>query len=313
MEHLNSDIYKESFLLTSFQDGLVLDVLTIMPEHPKAIVQLSHGMCEHKERYIPFMKYLASLGFGCVIHDHRGHGKSVKTIDDLGYFYENGGPNLVKDLHQITRFIRNQHPGLPFFLFGHSMGSLAVRVYLKHYERELDGLIVCGSPSNNPMAGIGMRLVCFLSRIKGDHARSPLINRLFSESFEKPFQSEGILHAWISKDCSVVEAYNASPYCNFTFTLNGYQALLWLVKNTYSTKGWQIGKPQLPILFVSGKDDPCMISEEKFKESVSFLKKAGYQNVSSKLYPGLRHEILNEKERHLVYRDISSFLNHCLN
>ncbi len=219
---MNSQSHKfsqKTFSAVSRQDGLVLDVLALVPESPKAIVQLAHGMCEHKERYLPFMEYLAGLGFLCVINDHRGHGKSVRSMEDLGYFYANGGPSLVKDLHQITCMIRKQYPDLPFFFFGHSMGSLAARVYLKYYEKELDGLVVCGSPSNQPMAGFGLFLVRLLSRIKGSHARSPLVNQLFSASFEKPFQSEGMVHAWISKDRSVVEAYNASPYCNFTFTL----------------------------------------------------------------------------------------------
>ncbi len=303
----SSNICQKSFSLTSFQDGLVLDVLTIMPESPKALLQLAHGMCEHKERYIPFMEYLAGQGIGCIISDHRGHGKSVKDMEDFGYFYENGGPSLVKDLHQITRFIRREYPDLPFFLFGHSMGSLAVRVYLKHYERELSGLIVCGSPSNNPLAGPGMVLVRLLAGIRGEHSRSRLINKLFSASLEKPFQADGV-HSWISGDKDVVKAYNASPYCNFTFTLNGYLALLWLVKNTYDKKGWKVKNPDLPILFLSGGDDPCMISKEKFEEAVTLLKDAGYQNVNSKIYPGLRHEILNESKRQTVYEDAAKFL-----
>lgn len=312
---MNSQSHKfsqKTFSAVSRQDGLVLDVLALVPENPKAIVQLAHGMCEHKERYLPFMEYLAGLGFLCVINDHRGHGKSVRSMEDLGYFYANGGPALVNDLHQITCMIRKKYPDLPLFLFGHSMGSLAARVYLKYYEKELDGLVICGSPSNQPMAGFGLHLVRLLSRIKGSHARSPLVNHLFSASFEKPFLAEGMVHAWISKDRSVVEAYNASPYCNFTFTLNGYESLLWLVQQTYSKNGWNVRKPKLPVLFVSGSDDPCMVSRKKFQEAVETLRKACYKNVSAKLYPGLRHEILNEKERCLVYKDISAFFNRAL-
>ena len=129
---MNSQSHKfsqKTFSAVSRQDGLVLDVLALVPESPKAIVQLAHGMCEHKERYLPFMEFLAGLGFLCVINDHRGHGKSVRGMEDLGYFYANGGPSLVKDLHQITCMIRKQYPDLPFFFFGHSMGSLAARVY----------------------------------------------------------------------------------------------------------------------------------------------------------------------------------------
>ncbi len=295
---------KECFPLTSFQDGLPLDVLTLIPENPRAVLQISHGMCEHKERYLPFMEYMAKAGFVCIIHDHRGHGKSVKSMDDLGYFYEKGGPSLVKDLHQVTRYIRGLYPDLPFYLLGHSMGSLAARVYLKHYEKELDGLILSGSPSNQPLAGPGIRLVSLLALLKGDHARSPLIDRLFSASFEKPFAKEGRIHSWICSDPEVVTRYNASPYCNFTFTLNGYGALLWLVKHTYEKRGWQPKKPDLPVFFFSGSDDPCMISRKKLQEAADLLTSVGYRHVSVHCYPKMRHEILNEPGRMKVFQDI---------
>lgn len=304
----NISFSRETFPITSFQDGLILSVMTVIPEHPHAILQIAHGMCEHKERYLPFMEYMASQGFACIIHDHRGHGKSMKSQDDLGYFYANGGPSLVKDLHQISRYIRSIYPDLPLYLLGHSMGSLAARVYLKHYEKELDKLILCGSPSGHPLAGPGLSLVSLLSHIKGDHARSPLINQLFSSAFEKPFAKEGRIHAWICSDPKVVEEYNASALCNFTFTLNGYQALLWLLQNTYSKKGWHPQKPDLPIFFFSGQQDPCMVSEEKFHASVHFLSEIGYRRVSSRLYPGMRHEILNEPGRMNVFQDIREAL-----
>ena len=302
-------IARETFPITSFQDGLILSAATVIPENPRAILQISHGMCEHKERYLPFMEYMAGQGFACIIHDHRGHGKSVKSPDDLGYFYANGGLALVKDLHQVTRYIRNMYPDLPFSLLGHSMGSLAARVYLKYYEKELDRLILSGSPSSHPMAAPGMVLVSILAAVKGGHSRSPLIDQLFSSVFDKPFLAEGRRHAWICSDPKVVERYNASPLCNFTFTLNGYQALLWLLQNTYSKKGWHPQKPDLPIFFFSGEQDPCMASKKKFQEAAGLLSDIGYRQVSTCLYPGMRHEILNEPEQAKVFGDILKALS----
>lgn len=208
-----TSLYNESVTLTSRHDGLPLDVLIVCPKRP-GILQLSHGMCEHKERYLPFMKYMALRGFACVIHDHRGHGKSVRNMSDLGYFYENGGPGLVKDLHQITRYAKKRFQGLPLFLFGHSMGSLAARVYLKYYERDLDGLIVCGSPSKPPFAGLGLAFVSMLAAVKGGQSRSRLMDKLFTV-FDLPFRSEGRSHAWICTDKAVVEAFNGKPLLQF--------------------------------------------------------------------------------------------------
>lgn len=300
-------IHQKIFHLTSRQDGIPLEVLALFPDSPRGILQLSHGMCEYKERYLPFMEYLAGQGFVCVIHDHRGHGKSVRSKQDLGYFYENGGPALVKDLYQISCLIRKHWKGLPFFLFGHSMGSLAVRVYLKHYEPTLDGLIVCGSPSNTPAAKPAFLLVSLLASIRGGRSRSPLAERLLT-LYDLPFYKEHIPHAWICSDRKVSEQFNASEYCNFPFTLGGYQALLWLLIRTYDKKGWKVQTPDLPILFLSGDQDPCMISGKRFRKAIRFLQSAGWQNVTGRLYPGMRHEILNEPRRRKVYRDIAVFL-----
>lgn len=295
----------------SEQDGLHLSGLIIVPEEPKAVLQISHGMCEHKERYIPFMEYMAGQGYVCVIHDHRGHGRSVRSQEDLGYFYENGGEALVEDLYQITRTVKEEWKGLPYFLFGHSMGSMAVRCYAKKYDSAIDGLVICGCPARNFLAGLGQKFNKLAQRRKGEYSKSRLINYLFFGGFEKKFGRREP-HSWICSDQEVVRQYNEDPCCNFTFTLNGYDALLWLMKNTYSQKGWKMGNPALPVRFISGDNDPCMITKKKFLQAVTLMKNVGYQNVSYRLYGGMRHELLNEKGKEQVYEDVARFFNSIL-
>lgn len=140
---------EEKRKITSQVDGLELELLVVEPEEVRAVVQISHGMCEHKERYLEFMRFLADHGVASIIHDHRGHGASVKSLNDLGYMYGQGAKGLVEDLRQITRYARKCWTGVPLILLGHSMGSLTVRVYAKQYDSGIDGLIVCGSPSRN--------------------------------------------------------------------------------------------------------------------------------------------------------------------
>lgn len=125
---------KKTVYLTSKQDGLKLHVLLMEPEQsPKGIVQICHGMAEHKERYEPFMQMLCNNGYISVIHDHRGHGKSVKNAADLGYFYDDSGKAIIEDAHQVTTWMKERYgEELPYHLFGHSMGSLVVRCYLKN-------------------------------------------------------------------------------------------------------------------------------------------------------------------------------------
>ena len=187
------------------------------------------------------------------------------------------------------------------------MGSLAVRCYLKKYDRELDGLIVCGCPGKNPMAPLGSALIQMLQKMKDPHSRSILADGIFANMFDRPFRAEKLIHAWICSDHTVVEKYNKDPFCNFTFTLNGYESLLWLMRSTYDRKGWEVRNPNLPILFVSGEDDPCLGGRKRLLQAVRHLKRRGYDRVSFRLYPGMRHEILNEKGRFRVYHDIAYF------
>ena len=136
----------------------MLDGLVVEPEEGvqrTALLQLSHGMSEYKERYLPFMEFMAEHGVVCVIHDHRGHGKSVKSEQDLGFMYGAGGAGLVEDLFLVTKWAKKEYPDLPFVLMGHSMGSLVVRAYAKEHDQELDALIVCGSPSKNYLRPLG--------------------------------------------------------------------------------------------------------------------------------------------------------------
>ena len=297
----------ENISFISKQDELVLDGLIIAAEEPKAVLQLVHGMCEHKERYIPFMEYMAEQGFACVIHDHRGHGRSVKTDSDLGYFYENGAKALVEDIHQVMEEAAVRFGDLPYILMGHSMGSLGVRCFIKKYDSDIDGLIVCGSPSANDMADMGIKLIRFLQKFKGGHGKSKLIDGMVMGAFNKPFAKENLKNSWLSTDKEIVKAYNADPYCNYTFTLNGYEALLTLMKDTYATEGWRMAKKDLPIHFIAGADDPCITNKDKFQSAVQFMKDRGYTNVTSKLYDGMRHEILNEIGKEQVYADVLVF------
>lgn len=124
-------------------------------------------MCEHKERYLDFIEYLNDCGYVVIIHDHRGHGKSVLDETDLGYFYGEGARAIVEDVHQLTNYIKKKYPNLPVCLFGHSMGSLVVRNYIQKYDHEINALIVCGSPSKNKLAGLGKLLCKAIAMVKG--------------------------------------------------------------------------------------------------------------------------------------------------
>lgn len=222
-------------------DGLQLAMLISEPAgEPKGIVQIVHGMCEHKERYIPFMEYLSAHGYICAIHDHRGHGESVLAEEDLGYMYKGGWKALVEDIRLVQNEVKASYPTLPYTLFGHSMGSMAVRSFTKRYDDSIDTLFVCGCPSRNPAGGAGRLLAGLIGALKGERYRSPLMQRLSFGSFNKPFESEGFPSAWVCSDKETLKAYHNDPYCVFTFTVNGFRNLLDLMRDCYSPKGWKM-------------------------------------------------------------------------
>ncbi len=294
----------ETFVINSNADGLGLSVCVVSPDggQPKGLVQFAHGMAEHKERYLPFMQFLADNGYACLINDHRGHGLSVKAPGDLGYFYAGGAQALVDDLHQLTLWFRQRYPGLRLILFGHSMGSLAVRVYRQKYDGDIDGLVVCGSPGANPATGAGLLLNKVMTLFKGERYISKLFVNMTTGSFNKGNPKSGSANAWLSTNQDNVQKYDADPLCGFPFTLNGYRALLTLMRDAYNAV--PAGHPDLPVHFISGENDPCAPDKKGFDSAVACVKRDGYRNVTAKMYPNMRHEILNHAEHQLVYDDL---------
>lgn len=299
---------KKTFYLMSEADQLRLHVLLMEPEgDPQGIVQICHGMTEHKERYEPFMEMLCEKGYVAVIHDHRGHGKSIKKEQDLGYFYDTTGERIVEDAHQLTLWMKKRYPGIPYHLFGHSMGSLVVRCYLKKYDKELDSLIVCGSPSENPAAGAGVIIAKAVCAV-GEKRPGKLFQRMAFAAYQKKLKKEESLNGWISYNKENVQRYDENPLDGFLFTNNGFLNLFLLMRNTYSKKDWRICHPSLPVLFIAGADDPCIGSKKKYAQAMTSLKKRGYNNVRGILFLNRRHEILNEDNVEKVYEEILAFL-----
>ena len=167
-------------------DGLKLSLIFSEPaEAPKGIVQIAHGMCEHKERYIPLMEYLCQNGYAVVCNDHRGHGASVKSPEDLGYMGKGGWLAMVDDTREVTLWAKKKWPGIPLTLFGHSMGSMVVRSYAKRYDSLIDSLIVCGCPSDNPAKGAGILLAKIIGRIKGWRFRPTILQKMSFGAYNK--------------------------------------------------------------------------------------------------------------------------------
>ncbi len=293
--------------IVSSSDGLKLDISYIIPKgEVKGIVQISHGMSEHKERYFDFMEFLASNGYACFINDHRGHGKSIKNKNDLGYFYTTNINYIVDDLHDVTLYIKNKFKDKKIYLFSHSMGTLVSRCYIEKYDYEIQKLILCGTPTYNPLTKVAITLAYFEKLIGKDKKRNIFLNNLTFGSYNKNYKED---NSWLSKNKNNIINYNNDELCGFIFTTNGFINLYKLMRQAFIKKDYQIKNKNLEIFLIAGSDDPVIQNEKKFIELKEFLKDIGYKNIESKLYNDLRHEILNEKEKNKIYDDILNFLN----
>lgn len=292
--------------IISEKDCLQLEVAILEPkEKPKGIVQISHGMSEHKERYYEFMKYLSENGYICVIHDHRGHGASVKNKRDLGYFYTEDINYIIDDLYQITKYIKNKYPDLKINLFAHSMGTLVARGYLKKYDDKINKMILSGPPTENSMALLGLMIAKFLNIFYKKNVPNKLLNNLTFGNYSKDVNKK---NEWICLNEDIVEAYNKDELCGYIFTTNGFINLYKLMINAFKKNNWNMKNKNLPIYIIAGRNDKVIQNEEKFTKLSKFITERGYKNVQSRLYNDMKHEILNEKNNKIVYKDILDFI-----
>lgn len=299
----------KKFELISEFDGLVLSCAICEAVEVKGVIQFSHGMVEHKERYYPFMEFLAKRGYSCVIHDHRGHGGSIYNEKDLGYFYTDDELAIVEDLVQVNRWIGKKYNSMPIYLFSHSMGTLVARVFLQKYDKNVDKVVLCGPPTENKNVDLGIILAKVNSKIFGSHHRSRFLQSMTFRGY-KVF--DNVENDWICSDKDIVNKYNSDPLCNYSFTTNGFLNLYGLMKKAFIKERYLCKNPDLPILLIGGKDDPVIQNEKKFTELKQFLESVGYKYIYSRLYDDKRHELINEVEKELIWIDILRFFEHSL-
>lgn len=293
--------------IKSSSDNLELELAYIEPkEEIKGVVQISHGMSEHKERYYDFMEYLKNQGYVVVINDHRGHGSSVKNKEELGYFYTEDINYIINDLYDVTKYIKNKYKDKKIYLFSHSMGTLVARGYIQKYDNEIEKLVLCGPPTKNELTKFAIKLSQVSKYINKDTKPSKLLNKLTFGSYNK---GNTINNEWLSKSIDNVNNYNEDELCGFIFTGNGFINLYKLMDNAFCRENYKMQNKSLPIFVIAGSEDPVIQDEKKFLELVDFLKELGYKDVTSKLYKDLKHEILNEEEKNIIYKDVLDFFN----
>lgn len=270
----------------------------------KGLFHVVHGMCEYIARYDGFMRAMAEQGFVCYGFDNLGHGHTATDDSDLGYLV--GWDYLVKDVQNVTKQMKAQYGvGLPCFLLGHSMGSFIARCAAT--PKYWDKAIFMGTGGPNPAAKPGLALIRFKIRTNGAHATSAFMENLLFSSYTSHFKDEHDRIAWLSTDTSVRDTYRKDKYCTFHFTLNGFYALVKLQSLSNSKLWFRSVSDRLPILLVSGSEDPVGSYGKGVTQVYRSLQKNGKQ-AEMKLYQGYRHEILNDFCREEVIQDILQFV-----
>lgn len=276
---------------------------------PRAVLQIIHGMAEFAERYEPFALFLNEKNIAVVGHDHLGHGYSVNPEKPVyGYFAEKDGEEiLVADSWQVTKKIKDQAPNLPCFVLGHSMGSFILRNYLKSHSDDIDGAIIMGSGSFVKGMKGALTLLASLDRIKPQKTNY-LIDRLAFGHYTKYFPENNSSYDWLSKNEQNVKDFIEHPLMGFTFTNNGFYTLLKLAVGACQPGWYQTIRKNLPLYIISGELDPVGELGKGPRKIAKELEAAGFTDVTLQLYAQLRHEILNELEKTIVFADIYKWL-----
>ena len=299
---------KDEFYFPSKDGNTEIHTIEWKPEgQVKAVLQLSHGMVEYVDRYSEFAEYLCEKGFYVVGNDHLGHGKSVQSKSEYGFFNEKyGNACVLGDLHTLRQRTMKKYPDVPYFMLGHSMGSSLLRQYIQMYGNGLSGAIIMGTMSeqNKTELKLGKDLCRILAVLKGWHYRSKLVDKMVNGPFCKKFKPARTRADWVTSDTEKLDQYVSDPLCSFVFTVNAYYQMFCGIQQTQKRESIYMIPKTLPIFMVSGSDDPVGGFGKGVRKIYEKYRAAGIQDVTLRLYAGDRHEILNETDREQVYQDL---------
>ncbi|NYJ73292.1 alpha/beta hydrolase [Allobranchiibius huperziae] len=300
----------DTFLLQS-ADDTPLHVRRWLPDgDPTAVVQVAHGMAEHSGRYERFAQALTAAGYAVYAEDHRGHGRTSGGAD-TGYLADSDGWNVVvEDLAAVTARASSEHPHLPVVLFGHSMGSFLARSYAMVHGTDLAGLVLCGTAGDpGTLGAVGKGVATLEARTLGRRHTSKVMNTLTFGQYNAAFKPNRTDFDWLSRDPAEVDAYIADPRCGEVFTAGFYVDLLGALAQI--NRDDQVARipAGLPILLISGDHDPVGGKGGAGVKAVAAqLEKSGVRDVTLTLYPGARHELLNETNRDEVTADVLAWI-----
>ncbi len=302
---------REEFYFDSRDGVSSIHGIRWMPEtSPVGIIQIIHGMEEYVGRYEDFAEFMTEKGFIVTGEDHLGHGGSVQEGGITGYFCKQDPATvIVRDVHRLKKITQEKFPGLPIIILGHSMGSFIARNYIYRYGTGINMAIIMGTGRmSGAVLGMGTALTGLIAAFRGDKHKSSAITKMSFGSYCKRISNPRTPYDWLSVNQKNVDDYIADPMCGFGFTTNGYLALFELMRRMQKDVNVDAVPKDLPLFFVAGEEDPVGEYGAGVRAAAEGYKAAGVRDVEVKLYPSLRHEILNEDDKQKVKEDILEWI-----
>lgn len=302
----------QDFYFQSSTGRTSIHALKCVPDSkPRAVVQIAHGIAEHIDRYRPFMEFLADNGFVAAGNDHLGHGKSIRVPEEQGFFAEKDGWwRVVDDMDKLHDIMSNEYPELPYVLFGHSMGSFLTRTYLIKHPDKYDGVILSGTGHQSPALVLGGNAAAsVMAKLNGAMGDGAKLDSLAFGSYLSKIENPRTKFDWLSRDAEQVDKYIADPLCGFVGKIGLYRDMMQGIKFITDKKNIAQMNKEKPVYFMSGNGDPVGDYGKGVVRAYKAFCDAGLHDVFMRLYPGGRHEMLNETNKEQVYQDILNWLN----
>lgn len=302
--------FKDFYFNSSTGKNKIHARMCVPDAEPRAIVQIIHGIAEYIDRYDEFMSFLADNGIIAVGTDHLGHGKSIESEEQTGFFaYDNGWDYAVRDEEVLRLAMHENYPELPIIVFGHSMGSFMARTLLIRYPDAFNAAIISGTGNQGAaLVNGGLFMGNLVTGLKGAHHYSKFLNNLAFGSYNKIYDNPKTEYDWLSRDESNVQKYIDDPLCGFIPSCSLFRDMMTGVKFITNKKNLTAMNKDMPVYFMSGDMDPVGECGKGVQKAYNNFLEAGMKDVSIKLYPGGRHEMLNEINKDEVYTDILAWL-----
>ena len=281
-----------------------------MPQgEPRGVIQLVHGVAEHVGRYDEAAHFLSSRGFLVCGEDHLGHGRTAGA-GEFGFFAPRDGWNLVaQDVRRLRELAGERYPGIPYFILGHSMGSFLVRTYLIRWPGTVNGAILSGTGQEPaPLVAFGWAAAGTLCALRGPRYVSSLIYQLSLGAYNRKFRPNRTTGDWLSRDSAMVDSGLRDPLCSFQPTVSMFRDMMEGLQFIADPENLARMDQETPIYFFSGDQDPVGSMGKGVRKVETMFRAAGCRNVTVRLYPGGRHEMLHETNRGQVLEDLLAWL-----